>query len=324
MNRSNASFKVPVLFLVFNRPDCTKKVFKAIAAQRPSRLYVAADGPRPDRLGEADLCDEVRAIATSIDWDCDLKVLFREENLGCKKAVSSAIDWMFHYEVEGIILEDDCLPAPEFFDFCEEMLERYQHNDNVMMISGDNFQPEIELKKTKYYFSKIPHIWGWATWKKAWLKYDADLKTLGNYIASGDWRSISNDIDICHHWVKCFHDAWTGKVNTWDYQWAYSIISRNALSVMPGVNLVQNIGAGLDATHTRSGDFPSLTPMKEGEFSRMVSPSNIHVDKICDDYTYRFHYNIKADSSRNCLIRWQKIFRRRRKVEKIIASFKMS
>jgi hypothetical protein len=139
-----------------------------LAAIKPRQLFVAADGPRPEIDGEYDKCDKVRSIVDSINWECEIKTLFRESNLGCRKAVSNAISWFFQSVEEGIILEDDCLPSPSFFfTFCAEMLQRYRHDEKIMMISGNNFQNGIRRGNASYYFSQIPNIWGWATWKNA-------------------------------------------------------------------------------------------------------------------------------------------------------------
>lgn len=167
----------PVLFLVFNRAHTTVRVFEAIRQARPARLYVAADGPRPVREGEAERCAEVRRIATNVDWDCEVHTLFRDENLGCRHAVSSAITWFFVYEEEGIILEDDCIPNQSFFLYCAELLERYRDDERIMCITGDNFQKTMEGYPFGYYFYIYNHCWGWASWRRAWSHYDADLVT---------------------------------------------------------------------------------------------------------------------------------------------------
>ena len=193
---SSGSFKppypltTPVLFLVFNRPDTTEKVFEAIRQAKPQKLFVAADGPRGNRLGEKEKCEQVRKIATTVDWDCEVKTLFREKNLGCKFAVSSAIDWFFKNVEEGIVLEDDCLPSQSFFWFCQELLERYRNDERVMLIGGNNRGVDF-LKNHSYFFSKYVQIWGWATWRRSWEKYDSKIRKwklvkeqIGNYIYS--------------------------------------------------------------------------------------------------------------------------------------------
>jgi len=317
MSNANETLKTPVLFLVFNRPSCTEKVFKAIAGARPTKLYVAADGARLGRPGEADLCAQVRAIATRVDWDCELKVLFREENLGCRLAVSSAIDWFFEHEEEGIILEDDCLPSSYFFEYAASMLVSYRHSEKVMHIGGINYQPMDESLNTSYYFSNIPHIWGWATWRRAWNYYDSELTGLREFVASGSWRELDEDIDICYFWISCFYSAWSRILNTWDYQWCFSILSRHGLSISPGRNLVENVGFGGDATHTKNGISPPLSKSLGSEFWQLPEPSKIEVNSMRDSYTYRHVYNVKADSV-FFLFRWKKRLRRRRKTQRML------
>jgi hypothetical protein len=172
----------PVLFLIFNRPNTTEQVFEAIAKAKPRCLFVAADGPRTDKEGEAEKCQAVRDIIKRVDWDCEVKTLFREQNLGCKEAVSSAITWFFEQVEEGIILEDDCLPSDSFFSFCAELLEKYRDDKRIMMISGDNFQDGIQRGDASYYFSSVPWIWGWATWRRAWRLYDREMQTFPSFV----------------------------------------------------------------------------------------------------------------------------------------------
>lgn len=249
------STRSPILFLVFNRPDTTERVFEAIRAARPPRLYVAADGPRDGKPEEALRCEAVRRIATAVDWPCELTTLLRPNNLGCKRAVSSAITWFFEHEEEGIVLEDDCLPDPSFFPYVDELLDRYREDTRVMCISGDNFISSHWTPATSYYFTRYPHIWGWATWRRAWHHYDADMK---------DWHTIDKSAFMSRqlptlararaHWRRIFDQVSTGRIDTWDYQWTYACWKQDALSCMPCVNLITNIGFGPGATHTVSAE----------------------------------------------------------------------
>ncbi len=237
----------PVLFLVFNRPDTTQRVFETIRGGRPPRLYVAADGPRADRLGEREHCDQVRSIVTSVDWPCEVKTLFRNNNLGCKIAVSSAIDWFFAQEAEGIILEDDVLPSGDFFPFCDEVLERYRDDTRVMMATGTNYLSEPTLNYP-YFFSQHFTIWGWATWRRAWKEYDVSM---------AKWRdpSIRDNIAymfqrnyIWNHFCATFNSLGADYVDTWDIQWVFACLINGGLCAVPKVNLVSNIG--VDGTHS--------------------------------------------------------------------------
>ena len=224
---------------------------------------MAADGPRANREGEAERASQVREIATAVDWPCELKTLFRDENLGCKIAVSSGIDWFFENEEQGIILEDDCLPDPTFFQFCEEMLSRYANDQRISMISGDNFLFNKIAISDSYYFSRYSHIWGWATWRRAWSNYDVKIKAWPDIKKSDFLTSMFPDYSERTYWNDSFDGVHDGRINTWDYQWVFSCMLQNQLSIMPSINLISNIGFGSDATHT----------FGENEFSNMQTVS---------------------------------------------------
>lgn len=240
-----------VLFLVFNRLDTTRDVFQAIRKAKPPRLYIAADGARSGRIGEADKVNAVRGyILDNIDWECQVITLFRDDNLGCKYAVSSAISWFFENEEQGIILEDDCLPSQSFFWFCEELLNIYKNDLRVWHISGDNFQKGVLRGESSYYFSKFNHIWGWATWATRWQAYDVEISSFQYFEHDNKFRNIVNDKKEKRYWMKIFQDVMKGKIDTWDYQWTYTMWCNQGLSVLPNVNLISNIGFGSAATHT--------------------------------------------------------------------------
>jgi len=241
----------PVLFLAFNRPEQTRRVFKAIRAARPQRLYVAADGPRLDRPGESERCAEVRSIATAVDWPCDLVTLLREVNAGCAEAVSSAVTWFFNHEPEGIILEDDCLPDPSFFAYCTLQLERWRDDSRVGQICGFNLLPEASPTASDYFASHFGWSWGWASWRRAWRSYDLTMAS---------WRQLKmlglhRQHPFYPERIRLF-DATTasGWQASWDYQWHYTLASQGQLSLIPSVSLIENIGFTDDATHTFSAD----------------------------------------------------------------------
>lgn len=254
----------PILFLVFNRPNPTRQVFEAIRAAKPPKLYVAADGPRPNREGEQERCEEVRRIATAIDWDCEIKTLFRDKNLGCKIGVSSGIDWFFENEQQGIILEDDCLPAKSFFLFCDEMLDRYKDDTRVWQISGSTFFPQgISSTNADYFFSRYGPIWGWASWRRAWKHYDADLT---------QWRAMSEPYIMNNVYPNKYERIAKlnlgsklneGQIDTWDFQWGFIKNYNNALSIIPKFNQILNIGFNTEATHTTKIDNNAPKEYKE-------------------------------------------------------------
>jgi hypothetical protein len=244
----------PVLFLVFNRPDLTALVMEAIRAARPPRLYVAADGPR-DHPGESDTCEEVRRIATAVDWDCEVCTLFHDRNLGCREAVSGAITWFFNTEEAGIILEDDCLPSSDFFRYCTELLNRYRTDSRIMAICGSSYADPGPHYDASYYFSYYADMWGWATWRRAWGFYDRDLarwpqfrtrRGLDVISAGRAWHEA--------YWTDNFEAARLGRMECWGYQWIYTVIEQGGLACYPVRNLTSNLGFRPDATHTIAQD----------------------------------------------------------------------
>jgi hypothetical protein len=237
------SFETPILFLIFNRPDVTERVFNRIKEIKPTKLYVAADGPRLNKEGEDLICKTTREVITNnIDWPCKVNYLFRDKNLGCGLAVSQGINWFFENEEEGIILEDDCLPDLSFFGFCKEMLEYYRDNSEVMHISGTNFQFGKKWGEGDYYFSYYPHIWGWATWRRAWDFYDFEMKHFDTVLNSKEDYNCIIPKDF-------FRNTKQKSINTWDFQWMYSVLFNKGKSIIPNMNLVENIGH-LDGTHS--------------------------------------------------------------------------
>lgn len=245
--------KTPVAFFVFNRPDTTARVFEAIRRAAPSTLLVVADGPRPERPDEADRCGAVREIVSRVDWPCRVLCNYSEENLGCRRRMSSGLDWVFDQVEEAIILEDDCLPDQSFFLFCQELLERYRDDGRVMMISGDNFHARTRTDADSYYFSRYPHIWGWASWRKAWLRYDVDMKLWPRVREQRCLDALFPNPRQSRFWQEAFDGVHRGDIDTWDHQFTFSCLINNGLCVLPAVNLVSNLGFGPDATHTRSG-----------------------------------------------------------------------
>ena len=244
------SLQVPVAFIIFNRPETTARVFAEIARARPSRLIVVADGPRTDVPGEAELCAGAREVIKAVDWKCELVTDFSDRNLGCRTRVSSGLDFVFENAEEAIILEDDCLPHPSFFSFCESLLERYRDNEEVMMISGDNFHAGRRYTPFSYFFSRFPHIWGWASWRRAWKHYDVDMKQWPP-LRDTNWLKgmFETDQDVAY-WRDIFDKVAGREINTWDYQWLFSCWTNGGLSITPEINLVSNIGFGGSATHT--------------------------------------------------------------------------
>lgn len=283
----------PVLFLIFNRLDTTKKVFEIIRQAKPEKLYIASDAGRNEE--EKKRVAIVRDyIIQNIDWDCEYKTLFREENLGCKYAVSSAIDWIFENEEMGIILEDDCLPSLSFFWYCQEMLFRYKDDLRIWHITGNNLNEKWQRNNDEsYYFGGVyASIWGWATWRNRWDKYDVEMTDYTDFVENGRLKDVCDggkQIKDRHLELK---RILTG-LDTWDFQWTYARWKNNGLSVNPSVNMIQNIGFGEGATHTKQQNderanmkFTNITfPLKHPKF--------IIRDSISETKFYHSMYRLK-------------------------------
>ncbi len=282
----------PILFIVFARPDTTARVFDEIRRARPARLYVAADGARPDKAGERERCDEVRKIVTRIDWPCELRTFFRNENHGCGEQVTQAIGWFFEHEEEGIILEDDCLPSRTFFPFVAELLDRYRHDTRVMMIGGNNLEPQrFREQEYSYTFSRLTYIWGWATWRRAWKLHDFKMPLFSevdrkNYLLP-HYSSIYERDLFQYVFGKMYtgDDLVTSRRNIWDYQWQFACRIHSGLVIVPAVNLVSNIGFGEHATSV-SSDSPGQGLKREEMELPLVHPEFVMVDRAREKRTF--------------------------------------
>lgn len=283
------SLSTPVLFLIFNRPETTKKVFNEIKKAQPKQLFIAADGPREEKEGEQEKCEQTRKIIEQIDWECKVKKLFRNKNIGCKLAVSSAIDWFFENVEEGIILEDDCLPVQSFFWFCQELLNYYRNDSRIIHISGNNFQFGKKRGNGSYYFSKYPHVWGWATWKRAWQYFDVKMLSFEKFKEQKQIINIFYEKQQQDYWMKVFQKTSIGEIDTWDYIWAYTCMNNNGLCINPNVNLVSNIGFTKDALHTKDEN-SIFSNMKTEEIKKIIHPDFILIDREADYFTSKLCY----------------------------------
>jgi hypothetical protein len=285
--------ETPVALLVFNRPEHTRRVFAAIAAARPVRLLIIADGPRANRNGERQLCDDVRKVVAAVDWPCNVETNFSEENLGCCRRVISGLDWAFSLVEEAIIVEDDCLPDPTFFPYCAELLKRYRDCDQVGIIGGFNPMQQSFPFPYSYYFTRTVPIWGWATWRRTWQKYDEHLTTWPAVKQGKLLERAWGERGPSKLWTRIFDNTHAGVgADTWDYQLVYSLWTRNLLNVIPCRNLIQNIGFGEEATHTRNAD-PGLKLQRQ----KLDFPLR-HPPAITDwpDYARSLHHRFTSPS----------------------------
>lgn len=270
------SYPTPVLFLIFNRPEHTRRVFEAIREIKPAYLYISADGPRPGHPTDAERCGQTRSIIREIDWPCEVKTLLRDENLGCKRAVQGGIDWFFQQVEAGVILEDDCLPNASFFYFCTSMLDQYRDDETVMHIAGNNPAPEAcrQLVST-YLYSRFPFIWGWASWRRAWKKYDDRYTGLKQawLDPQSSFNTLIPDKAARRYLLDKFIQTRDGAMDTWDYPWFYTILQCQGLCVTPVQSLVENIGFDQAGTHTKASVFNRKRPIDLMTIGEIVHPT---------------------------------------------------
>ena len=295
---NNYQLKTPVVFLTFNRPDTTKKVFELIRQVKPSQLLVVADGARKDKPGEVEQCAAVRQIINTVDWKCEVLTNYYDINLGCKQRVSSGLDWAFSLIDRAIILEDDCLPNISFFRFCEELLEKYQDDTRIMSISGNNFQFGRKRTKDSYYFSIYNHCWGWATWRRAWQHYDIEMKLWSKIKQEGWLKDILVNPCAVKYWHNKFQKAYEHKIDTWDFQWTFACWLQSGLTILPNINLVSNIGFSSEGTHHKNSKNLFANMATEKLQFPLKHPSFVIRNQEADDYTYRVMFSFFSRASR--------------------------
>lgn len=284
-----------VLFLVFNRLDTAKQVFRAIKEAKPPKLYIASDGARKTKEKEVEKVEEIRKyLLDNIDWDCEVKTLFRDANFGCKMAVSGAIDWFFNNEEYGIVLEDDCLPSQSFFWYCEELLDRYKDDMRVWHIAGNNFHFGWQRDKDySYYFSYYGSIWGWASWASRWKNYDVDMKHYEEIKSKNYLWDVFGNKQEAQFRIDNFNEIRNG-LNTWDFQWAYTRFINSGLSIVPSINMIRNLGFGEDATHTHSKNDKRADMIMYDIKLPLLHPPFVIRDKISDNKFFKeYIYSLK-------------------------------
>ena len=267
MTATSASpLRTPVVLLTFNRPALTRRVLDAVAIAAPTRLYVVSDGPRADHPDDARLVAEVRALFDALPWACEVIRDFAPENMGLRRRVSSGLSAAFAADERLIVLEDDCLPHATFFPFCEALLDRFATDERVTSITGTNFQNCQRRSGASYYFSHRHHVWGWASWRRAWQHFDLEMTRWPTFVAGGGMATVTDDSYEESYWTRLYAQAYRGELNTWAYPWSFSCAVAGALCVRPEMNLVTNIGGADDPTHpnlsARLHDLP-LEPLGE-------------------------------------------------------------
>ncbi|MCP9927193.1 glycosyltransferase family A protein [Cyanobium sp. CH-040] len=298
LDRSTQELRMntPLLLIAWRRPHTLRQVIDAIRPVAPTRLYVACDGPNPVRPGEVEKVSATRAvIENEIDWPCQIERLYSDTNRGCRQGVSRAISWFFEQVEEGIILEDDCVPHPDFFPYCTELLERYRHDTRVWCVSGNNFQKGHWRGDGSYYFSRYNHCWGWATWRRCWVHYDADLRQWPALKASGLLGSIFENPREARYWARIWDRLLReGKPDSWAYRWTFTCFANGGLTALPNLNLVKNVGFGEDACHTISEDSTGSPLSRRAEHPSgllpLQHPKFTVRNLVADAHTYHHHF----------------------------------
>ncbi|HEY9609032.1 glycosyltransferase family 2 protein [Allocoleopsis sp.] len=299
--------QTPVALFIFKRPETTEKVFEAIRQAKPPIFLVIAEGPGAGKVGEAEKCAATRAIIDRVDWDCQVLKNYAEIDIGCSLRVSTGLKWVFDIVEEAIFLEDDCVPHPTFFRFCEELLNYYRYDQRIGSISGQNVQFGHNRTEYTYYFSRYFHCWGWASWRRAWQHYDLEMKLWPEVRDKNLLQYILEDPKAVKDWTRTFQMVYEKKLDSWGFPWMLNCWSQNFLTILPNVNLISNIGHGVGATHTTDKDSKYSNMPVEAVTFPLKHPPFIVRHRQADDFTEKTLFDYKPGL----------IKRMRKKIQKI-------
>lgn len=282
----------PVALFIFKRPHETARILETIRQVKPPKLFVVADGPRPDREGEAELCAQTRSVIEKVDWDCEVFTDYAPENIGCQKRLSSGFNWVFDTVEEAIIIEDDCLPDLTFYAFAEELLSRYRDDNRVFSITGQNLQFGRKHNDYSYYFSRYPNSWGWASWRRAWKYFDLEIKLWPEIRESNKLTDILRDPQTVKVWKQTFDMCYDRRLNAcWDFQWTFANFIHNGLTIVSQTNLVKNMGHGIGATHTSDVNSPYSNMVVEPMEFPLKHPPFMIRESLADQFTQDTFYD---------------------------------
>lgn len=274
------SAKAPVVIFIYKRIDNLSEIFSSIRRYHPSKIFIISDGPK--NKDEKKMINITRKAAESmVDWECNIHRIYARKNLGLKKRFSSGINKVFQQVDQAIFIEDDCLPDPTFFQFCEDLLVKYANDERVMSISGNNFFSG-KSNNNSYSFSIYPHVWGWATWKRAWKKYDVDIENWPVIKNNKLLNSIFSSTRLQLYWLLIFQLVYMGKISTWDYQWVFACLANNGFSINPSCNLVSNVGIDSESTNTKIKSKVFRYPTRPMKFP-LVHPKEIRQNIEADN-----------------------------------------
>lgn len=276
-----------VAIIFFNRPECVSKVFESVRKAQPPKLFLIQDGARGDR--DVEKVEACRKIVENVDWECEIFKNYSNENLGCGKRMSSGITWVFEHVEKAMILEDDCVPNESFYRFCDETLEKYKDDKRILMISGMNHWGEWNCQ-ADYLFAYSGSIWGWATWKRAWDKFDFSVAAIND---SEVQKMLMSGIEPRHvakndilKWketnVKVMSNQ---KISYWAHQWRLVKFLYHNLCIIPKVNLISNVG-DVDATHPSNGEACEYHHLATKSLNFPLK----HPDYIFQDFSYDDKY----------------------------------
>lgn len=308
---NNEKFSTPILLITWRRPKETKEVLDSLKEIKPKTLFISCDGPREGNSEELEKVRKTQDILKeNINWNCEVKWQISSVNLGCKKGVTKAIDWFFSNVSEGIILEDDILAHRDFFRFCQILLKKYRHDNRIWCISGSNNQNNIKRGEGSYYFGKIPLIWGWATWKDRWEKYDKNIEKWPEIKSSKILNNIFFDDLQKKHWNDIFENFYRyGIPDTWDYSWVFTCLINNGLTAIPNKNLIKNIGFNSNATHTKWYKFQNEEVQGLGD--TISDPEFIIFDFEAEKYQFDFFFGgFSTRLRKNIILRIKNKFKR--------------
>lgn len=279
------SLDTPVAFFVFNRPELTSKVFHKIREVEPPTLFLIADGPRSGVPSDNENVSQVRSIITDVDWECDVRTLFSDSNLGVKERIQTGINSVFNDVERCIFLEDDCFPNTDFFRFCQTLLEWYDGDNRVMDISGSNHLKAWHPDRQDYHFTRFGGIWGWATWRDAWDRYDPEMTKWGDPVFQDRVRDFYGGGSMWEYVELVLDRTHKNEIETWDYQWMFAKAINWGLTASPSKNLISNIGFDSDATHTQN----ESSPMSRVPRHNLAFPLD-QVEYVCTDAEYDKRY----------------------------------
>lgn len=283
----NQAINTSVAIIIFNRAATTTRVLKEIAKARPSRLFVIADGPRPNQPQDVEKCRAARDVVNAVDWKCEVLTNYSEQNLGLKRRIATGLDWVFSQVESAVVVEDDCVPHPDFFRFCDELLDRYRNDERVSMISGNNFLPLETQSSYSYFFTRYIGIWGWATWARSWKHFDLNMHQWPSLCNTSWLEDLLDDRAAAKFWRYTLESVARGYLNTWAYPWMFACWAQGGLSVTPCRNMVSNIGYGVDATNLKESDKAGdRLPVYEMEFP-LRHPDTVMRRKEADDFLSR-------------------------------------